>query len=84
MFKTSGSGKKAKPMNLIMLLLISFLICACGVKNDPVPPASPAEIGRGKPAFKSDDEPSLLPALPRKNYHDREQKDDGDPDEESR
>ena len=35
--------------------LFLILVCAglgCGVKNDPVPPATPAEIGRGKPLYK--------------------------------
>jgi hypothetical protein len=33
-----------------IVILLSFLN-ACGVKGNPVPPGTPAELGRGNPSF---------------------------------
>lgn len=34
------------------LLALTFIVSACGVKGDPKPPLTPAEIGHGQPSFK--------------------------------
>lgn len=43
---TKGNGLK-----IISLFAGLFLISACGVKGDPVPPQAPPPIGRGKPSY---------------------------------
>jgi hypothetical protein len=40
-----------KLLSIGLLILSLGLICGCGVKGDPVPPGTPAEIGRGRPKF---------------------------------
>ena len=53
----------------ISLILSGFILCACGVKGDPLPPDVPAEIGRGQPVYQSedlDDRPVVPKAFPRK------------------
>lgn len=37
----------------LWLFVVVLFGSSCGVKNDPVAPASPDEIGRGKPLYKS-------------------------------
>lgn len=70
---------------LFCLWVLSFTATACGVKSDPIPPLTPVEFGKGKTTYKSDDETSGAPAsLQKKTYMNRERKDDGDPEEESR
>lgn len=39
-------------MRLTLLLLLSLALNACGVRGDPIPPGTPAELGRGKPNYK--------------------------------
>jgi hypothetical protein len=72
--------KKCIFLYMVALLLVLWACGGCGVKGDPVAPASPAEIGRGKPLYKSpDDEPSF-PV--RKRYNpEGEEKDDQETDE---
>lgn len=48
----------------------------CGVKGDPVPPATPAEIGRGKPLFKGEEDESVSPV--KKKYDPADKQDDQD------
>jgi hypothetical protein len=40
--------------NIIRLAMTLLLLSmsACGVKGDPVPPATPAEIGLGRPVYQ--------------------------------
>ncbi len=39
-------------MNFKIILLVAVLgAAACGVKNDPIPPITQEEIGRGKPLY---------------------------------
>ncbi|MDZ4677252.1 MAG: lipoprotein [Oligoflexia bacterium] len=71
-------------MKLIQKL---FLICVCvaalvgcGVKGDPVPPATPAEIGRGKPLFKGEEVDSSI--VPKRKAPAIEQKDEQENDNE--
>ena len=47
---------------LIFLGAILLIAGGCGVKGDPVAPATPAEMGRGRPVYRSEDE-SVNPLL---------------------
>ena len=38
-------------MKFIVISVIAAFIAGCGVKGDPVPPETPAEIGSGRPTF---------------------------------
>ena len=40
------------------------LIAGCGVKGDPVPPGTPAELGRGQPTYKRAAEEFAFPDIP--------------------
>jgi hypothetical protein len=35
-----------------LLLVMAAIACGCGVRGDPLPPGTPAEIGRGRPSYK--------------------------------
>jgi len=39
-------------MKTSALVLITWLLCSCGVKGDPLPPEKPSELGRGRPTYK--------------------------------
>jgi hypothetical protein len=39
-------------MKLLILIVTTLFIGACGVKGDPLPPEKPAELGRGRPTYK--------------------------------
>lgn len=41
---------KAHKAVFLIFLLIEL---GCGVRGDPVPPGTPAEIGRGRPMYKA-------------------------------
>ena len=51
-------------MKLILCAVCFFLASACGVKGDPVPPGTPAELGRGQPTYKKAAEEFAFPDLP--------------------
>lgn len=38
-------------VNIFMVSLLA-VFCGCGVKGDPIPPATPPIIGRGEPAYR--------------------------------
>ena len=40
-------------MTKILVLLLSLLISACGVKGKPLPPIEPVPLGRGEPNYSS-------------------------------
>lgn len=44
--------KNPPTFNLMFLVLTFFLLSACGVKGDPVPPERPPSLGRGRPTYK--------------------------------
>lgn len=46
------------------LIFLSFIIAGCGVKGDPIPPGTPAEIGRGMPSYKKATEDLAFPHVP--------------------
>ena len=80
-----GGGKENQLMRdlkfvfLVLNLLGGLAVfTGCGVKADPQPPATPVEIGHGKPMFKSEDD---APALPRKVSPEEEQKNEQESDE---
>lgn len=41
-----------KNLAKILFLLLAAYSLSCGVKGDPVPPGTPAELGRGRPQTK--------------------------------
>ena len=51
-------------MKLVCLLAIVAFAVSCGVKGDPVPPGTPAELGRGKPSYRRATEPLAFPVVP--------------------
>lgn len=50
----------------LFLIFLTFFNSRCGVKQDPQPPLTPYEIGRGQPLFKMDQDRSA-PAKIKKN-----------------
>lgn len=58
------------------------LICACGVKGDPLPPEKPVELGRGRPTYKRATEGlkieknKTVPVKPVEKKEDDEKEDD--------
>jgi hypothetical protein len=46
---------------MIQLLILVATICGCGVRGDPIPPGTPAELGRGKPNYKRATEDLAFP-----------------------
>ncbi len=36
----------------MFVLAMTIVLQACGVKGDPLPPVTPAELGRGRPAYR--------------------------------
>lgn len=40
-------------MKNIASLLVILVLSACGVRNDPIPPGTQAEIGHGRPSPKA-------------------------------
>ncbi len=63
--------------------LLSLCLIAptgCGVKGDPVPPATPAEIGRGKPLFKGEEADTSI--IPKRKTPAIEQKDEQENDDD--
>ncbi len=43
---------KGSVLNLLLVVLGSMGLNACGVKGDPLPPERPAHLGRGRPTYK--------------------------------
>ena len=43
---------------------ILLMVSGCGVKGDPVAPATPAELGRGQPTYKKATEEFAFPDVP--------------------
>jgi len=39
-------------LNRLIFLSLCLIIASCGVKGDPLPPMTPAELSRGKPTYK--------------------------------
>ncbi len=69
----SGERKNSmKIKNLIfsfVLIVVSSLVVSCGVKNDPQPPASPDDIGHGRPLYtpqtgEGEGDPEIKPEAP--------------------
>lgn len=67
-------------MKFVLLLIVTLLSTACGVKGDPLPPEVPAEIGRGKPTYKRAFEKVKLPSD--KLMEDEDESEEGNKDEE--
>jgi hypothetical protein len=66
-------------MTKVFLIFTCLIILnACGVKSDPQPPETPAELGRGRPLYRGDDDVQQPPPpqLPQQQYKKSEQKDD--------
>lgn len=51
-------------MRFAMVVILMFGILSCGVKGDPIPPASPPELGRGEPTYKRATEEFAFPDVP--------------------
>ena len=65
---------------IAILFMVLAGILSCGVKGDPVPPMTPAEIGSGKPLFKGEDDESMSPL--KKTYNPEDEKNDDQETEE--
>jgi hypothetical protein len=51
-------------LDLGLIAVFSLLYFGCGVKGDPVPPGTPAELGRGQPTYKKATEEFAFPDVP--------------------
>lgn len=58
------SNKIKSILLIVRLLAVATLLVSCGVKGDPVPPATPAEIGSGRPLSRTRYEGGPATALP--------------------
>lgn len=74
-----SSIKKQNLTSAVLLAGIAFVLSACGVKGDPLPPEKPLEIGRGRPTYKKATEGIRIDKT--KNEPDRDA--DKDEDEET-
>jgi hypothetical protein len=63
---------------LILTLGVALFAQGCGVRGDPVPPGTPAELGRGKPNYKRATEDLAFPVStpPPPGQRDEEDEDD--------
>ncbi len=50
-------------LKILTLILCVVALSACGVKSDPTPPETPAEIGKGKPLYKGGDIDNDVPSI---------------------
>lgn len=39
-------------MKISVVLFAAWMLTACGVKGDPLPPEKPSELGRGRPTYR--------------------------------
>jgi hypothetical protein len=63
-------------LKIISTVIVLYVLCACGVKGDPVPPATPVEFSRGaQPSTTQDKAPA---ASVKGQIHDYEDTDDND------
>lgn len=62
-------------MKRLVAILLFAGISGCGVKGDPVAPATPTELGRGQPTYKKATEDFAFPDVPTV-YEDQEKKDE--------
>lgn len=51
-------------MKYIAVSICMFAMIGCGVKGDPIPPGTPAELGRGQPTYKKATEEFAFPDVP--------------------
>lgn len=65
-------------LRALLLICALALDVACGVKADPQAPLTPAEIGRGKPLYREEEDTT---PLQRRVLPEDEQKNDQDSDE---
>lgn len=61
-------------IKLIGVFFFLGIISGCGVRGDPVPPGTPAELGHGQPSYRRATEEFAMPDLP-PVYDHREDKD---------
>ena len=63
-------------MKTISILIAAYFVSGCGVRGDPMPPGTPAELGRGKPNYKRATEhlafPVTVPPTPEPDEEDSE------------
>ena len=71
---------KTRTTNLIIRVFLKLLfilgLAACGVKGDPIPPETPAEIGAGKRAYQippGSKPSSVVPGSPDEEENDDKQ-----------
>jgi hypothetical protein len=46
---------------IFIVIALALEIAGCGVRGDPIPPGTPAELGRGKPSYKRASEDLAFP-----------------------
>lgn len=52
-----------KNPSVVLLVVGSLILFACGVRGRPQPPLVPADLGRGKPTFKRATEEFAFPNI---------------------
>ncbi|MEQ1876760.1 MAG: hypothetical protein ABL958_08940 [Bdellovibrionia bacterium] len=62
----------------ILILGAFFVVAGCGVRGDPIPPGTPAELGRGKPNYKRATEDLAFPGNTPPTPEPEDEEDGGD------
>lgn len=76
-------NSRRNPVKTSLILFAIFVLSACGVKGDPLPPERPVELGRGRPTYRRATEGIRIErkARPTRDDDDQDEKDnDGDED----
>jgi hypothetical protein len=44
--------KRVESLKYLLFVSLAWMLLACGVKGDPLPPEKPTELGRGRPNYR--------------------------------